>query len=84
MNGGGPRWVWLLIGMALVLAACALPAAEEVVPALIRALGDNNPEVRWVVLSALKTVTGQDFGPDTLRWQSWWEEQKHSEGGNCE
>lgn len=70
------------------LAAWALgalgPKAEEVVPALIRALGDNNPEVRWVVLSALKTVTGQDFGPDTLRWQSWWEEQKHSKGGNCE
>lgn len=67
------------------LAAWALgtlrPEVGEVVPALIRALRDDHPEVRWVVASALKTVTGQDFGPDTLRWQSWWEEQKHSEGG---
>ncbi|MCX7854524.1 MAG: HEAT repeat domain-containing protein [Anaerolineae bacterium] len=70
------------------LAAWALgalrPKVEEVVPALIRALGDDHPEVRWVAASALETVTGQDFGPDTLRWQSWWEEQKHSEGGSRE
>jgi HEAT repeat protein len=32
-------------------------------------------EYRPQVGSALKAITGQDFGEDTKRWASWWESQ---------
>jgi tetratricopeptide (TPR) repeat protein len=63
------------------------------IPALIKALGDKNREVRFFSSESLKVLTGQDFGfnpNDTeenrkksiKRWQEWWakEESKSRRG----
>jgi len=53
------------------------PEAKEAVPALIKALGeDQDADVRKYAAWALEAITGQDFGEDAARWQRWFEEQK--------
>lgn len=44
----------------------------HVIPALIRNLTDANARVREASASALRQVTGEDFGVDPARWQRWW------------
>lgn len=39
-------------------------------------LGRDWPTLRTEVVSALKKVTGQDFGDNQIKWQLWWEKNK--------
>jgi hypothetical protein len=43
---------------------------------LIAALRDNDGPVRDVAASALRKMTGLDFGADQDQWQKWWAENK--------
>jgi hypothetical protein len=66
--------------------ACAMKEAKEHIPTLIRLLSDPDPVVERAAYTALKELTGQDFGPrpgasraDRARaivsWQIWWSKQ---------
>ena len=47
---------------------------EIAVPALIRALGDAEPQVRSNAVDALRLrARGRDFGSDAAAWQAWWQ-----------
>lgn len=50
--------------------------AKPAVPALIQALSDSNATVKSNAKTALKSITGKDFGDDIAAWQKWWEENK--------
>jgi len=60
------------------------PDAMEAVPALIEALEDEcsteHPDACAVERSnlsrALRSITGQEFGPDAAAWRAWWNEQQ--------
>lgn len=43
---------------------------------LISALKNENWFVRKVTVEALGKITGQNFGEDQTKWQSWWQENK--------
>jgi len=64
----GVRW-----GAAYALGEIKDP---RTVKPLISALKDEDWNVREEAAKALKKITGQDFGEDQKRWQSWWEENK--------
>lgn len=49
---------------------------DATVGPLIEALKHNDPVVREKAASALKEITGQDFGKDSTQWQAWWEGNK--------
>ena len=36
----------------------------------------SEPEIREAALRALKSFTGQDFGPDVPKWDRWWRENR--------
>jgi len=48
---------------------------REAVPDLIEALEYRDKYVRREAASALKTITGQDYGENVNRWQEWWQGQ---------
>jgi HEAT repeat protein len=63
--------------------ACAMKEQKEHVPRLIELLEDPEPPVARAAYAALKSLTGQDFGPaaDASRadvkksaaaWKAWW------------
>jgi hypothetical protein len=43
------------------------------IPALIAALSDHSPMVSGAAVSALVTMTRQEFGRDPRKWGEWWE-----------
>jgi hypothetical protein len=43
---------------------------------LIGVLNDSTGTVKYEALESLISITGQDYGYDTARWQKWWEENK--------
>jgi len=45
---------------------------EQAIPALIDALNDTSEDVRWFSSWSLRTLTGEDFGPDYDTWSTWW------------
>ena len=49
------------------------PAAR----ALLDHLKDNNETLRRAAVSALRDLSGQDYGLDPARWQDWWDQHKH-------
>ena len=66
--------------------ACAIKETKEHIPTLIDLLLDPEPVVERAAHTALKTLTGQDFGPALganraerakaiVAWQLWWSKQ---------
>jgi hypothetical protein len=66
--------------------ACAMKDEKEFVPELARLLEDEQPTVGRAAYSALKALTGQDFGPAAnassetrsraaAAWKEWWQKQ---------
>ena len=47
-------------------------AIEPLITALRGARDDN----RSAAFEALRSITGQDFGPDFLKWEEWWERNR--------
>ena len=45
---------------------------REAVDILVRALRQEDPEVRETALRTLRKITGHDLGPDARRWEAWW------------
>ncbi|MHC4103661.1 MAG: HEAT repeat domain-containing protein [Planctomycetota bacterium] len=43
---------------------------------LIRALRDKDEDVQYLALSALREITGEDFGKNRSEWQNWWRKNK--------
>lgn len=67
--------------------ACAMKEEKSHVPDLIERLIDPDPVVNRAARAALKSLTNQDFGPDSdatpaevvkamAAWKEWWEMQK--------
>ena len=48
---------------------------RAVIIPLIEALQDSNPDIQGGAAKVLRDMTGEDFGLDATRWQSWW--KKH-------
>ncbi|MSR55954.1 MAG: hypothetical protein EXS09_22175 [Gemmataceae bacterium] len=59
----------------------------ELAPTLVRLIGDDEPMVVQAARASLRTLSGQDFGPEAgaapsergkalIAWRSWWEGQK--------
>lgn len=48
---------------------------DRAIPDLIDALNDSSGDVRWFVAWSLRTLTGEDYGPDYETWSDWWAEQ---------
>jgi HEAT repeat protein len=48
---------------------------RRAVPALIESLSDKEWGVRFAARSALAGISGQAFGDDAKKWQSWWSKQ---------
>jgi HEAT repeat protein/predicted Ser/Thr protein kinase len=51
-----------------------IPFGRSAVPHLIGALSSPSKDVRGAAVSALKEVTGEDYGEDAARWRSWLEQ----------
>jgi HEAT repeat protein len=47
---------------------------------LIAALKDENPSIQEDAEKALMQITGKDFGPDPVKWQNWWKQNKGNVG----
>ncbi|MCL2448483.1 MAG: hypothetical protein FWD17_06010 [Polyangiaceae bacterium] len=58
---------------AAMLAACEV-RDPELVPILVRALGDETEEVAQAAHAALVQVTRHDLGLDARTWQKWWDQ----------
>ncbi|MDB5218489.1 MAG: hypothetical protein JWO86_6416 [Myxococcaceae bacterium] len=58
---------------ALAIDALGETREAQAVPALMRLLGDPDSEIASAVRGALTSITRQDFGPKTEKWQAWWE-----------
>ena len=54
--------------VAKLLVEIGMPAIEP----LITALKDEDSTVRTNAEFALKKITGQDFGQDSMKWKKWW------------
>jgi hypothetical protein len=52
--------------------ACAMKDERTNVPRLIELLGDQEPIVARSAHAALKSLAGQDLGPDAAGWKEWW------------
>jgi len=70
-------------------AALGLAMRESIahLPRIIELLRDPDPAVRPAARAALRTLSGQDFGPEltateeereraVTRWQEWWEKRR--------
>lgn len=44
---------------------------EQAIPSLIEALQDSSDDVRWFSSWSLRTITGENFGPDHEAWTTW-------------
>jgi hypothetical protein len=66
--------------------ACAMKDEKEFIPELAKLLEDQEPSVVRAAYSALKALTGQDFGPAAnassesrsraaAAWKEWWQKQ---------
>jgi hypothetical protein len=66
--------------------ACAMKEEKSLVPDLIPLLADSDPLISRSARTALKSLSGQDFGPEPdanagdktkaiLAWKSWWAKQ---------
>lgn len=51
-------------------------AAHRGTSFVARAESSRASQVRSLVTTQLKKITGKDFGENIARWQQWWEEQK--------
>jgi len=51
------------------------PEADEAIPVLIKLLEGEDWSYKHYAASALKSITGQNFGEDAAAWQKWWEAQ---------
>ncbi len=45
---------------------------------LAELLNDENSNIRWRTLDALKDITGEDFGDSPDLWLMWWQQNKES------
>jgi hypothetical protein len=52
--------------------ACAIKDERDNVPRLIELLGDHEPTVARSARAALKSLAGQDLGPEPAPWKDWW------------
>lgn len=52
--------------------------AVSAVPALIRLLETNDILLELDASKALKMITGEDLGQDSLKWRTWWEKNGSS------
>jgi hypothetical protein len=52
--------------------ACAMKDDRANVPRLIEALQDPEPAVARAARAALKSLAGQDLGPEPAPWKDWW------------
>jgi hypothetical protein len=48
----------------------------EAVEILLKSLRSDSPSVHETAARQLRTLTGQDFGVDPDKWESWWEQHK--------
>jgi hypothetical protein len=44
--------------------------SQEAVRALVAALDDRDPALQYVGVQSMKTITGQDYGPDVQAWRA--------------
>ena len=63
-------------GKEAAFALSKIGNTKAAVESLITALTHTNKIVRMNASEALKEITGQDFGDDSLKWQRWWEQNK--------
>jgi hypothetical protein len=61
------------IGAVQVLVAAG---GDAVMPILIKAVGKNEGRVLDDIVDALTRLTGQNFGPTAVQWESWWASNK--------
>jgi hypothetical protein len=53
------------------------PASREAIPDLIQMLETEEDEfITEEIVSALRKITGQNFGTDASAWQEWWDSQE--------
>jgi hypothetical protein len=52
--------------------ATGVKGKKETVPALMRTLKDRDAMVASAAHEALKSITGQKFGPNPGPWEAWW------------
>ena len=65
-SAGSELRMWAVIGLGRI-------RHVRSVPLLIDMLDDSNEDVRTRAASALKKITGQDFGAQENSWRVWWE-----------
>ena len=53
------------------------PAAKTAVPVLIQFVTSSDTTLVSACKTALKAITGVDYGADTQKWLAWWEENKN-------
>jgi hypothetical protein len=74
-------------GAALAAASKGKERLPEVAPALVRLIGDEEAAVVQAARATLKSLSGQDFGPElganaadrgkaVIAWRTWWETKK--------
>ena len=56
----------------IIVRALAQIGDQRAVLPCIHALRDTDREVATAAATALKTLTGQDFGVDHNKWVAWW------------
>jgi hypothetical protein len=56
--------------------ACASKELKDQIPALIPLLRDPSAAVAKAAHDALKSLSGQNLGPDAAAWQDWWKKQQ--------
>ncbi|MEK7449769.1 MAG: HEAT repeat domain-containing protein [Planctomycetota bacterium] len=64
--------------LIVINTAVALGAIKDTraIEPLINLLQKENPTLKEASLSALKYITGADYGDDILKWQEWWNKSK--------
>lgn len=55
-------------------AALGRVADDEAIVPLIKALDDIHFDVKFAAMTSLVALTGKDFGTDSEKWQSWYDE----------
>jgi hypothetical protein len=56
--------------------ACAMRELKSQIPALLALLRDSDAAVASAAHTALKSLTGQEIGPDADAWDRWWKLQQ--------
>lgn len=65
---------WTRTGEAALMTLVKI--GEPAVEPLIKALGDQEPQVRIRASRALQHITGQNFQENQTAWQNWWRTRK--------